>query len=293
MALAGSFRQDHGGTPAASAGRPPKVDLHPPESHAQTFVAMPMRNEAELASEVASAVARHVRNTPGAHILLIDDASTDGTADAVDAALASLSLAPAERACISLLRLSPHAGKAGAILAAFRAIEPKAPADAHFLFTDGDLAYDLGQLQALSEALHYADVAIGVRVGRDERPGLVRFVMGETFNGVARLILNLPHRDTQAGLKGFRIDAARAILTQLRRRDFSFDAEALFLAHRLGLRVAEIEARVSPSHRRKPSRVNLLLDPARMALGLLRVRLDAMLGRYPRVASHEAAEPAR
>jgi glycosyltransferase involved in cell wall biosynthesis len=268
-----------------------KVDLHPQHVAEAAFIAMPMRNEADLAPVVVATVAEYLRAAPHASVLLVDDASTDATADAVAKALASLDLSPEMRERLNLVRLKTHVGKAGAILAAFSKVEPQAGAASHFLFTDGDLAYDLNQLDALCRALKQADVAIGVRTGRDERPGTIRFVMGQTFNALTRLVLGLPHRDTQAGLKGFRMAAARAILPRLRRRDFSFDAEALFIARRLDLRVAEIPASVSPAHQSKPSRVNLILDPVRMALGLVSVRWDAFRGKYPRASSRGVPGP--
>jgi hypothetical protein len=44
--------------------------------------------------------------------------------------------------------------------------------------------------------------------------------------------------------------------------------------------VAEVPVRVNPSHDAGGSNVRLLRDPLRMLVSLLRIRVDAILGRY-------------
>jgi hypothetical protein len=97
---------------------------------------------------------------------------------------------------------------------------------------------------------------------------------------MVRMGLGLPHRDTQAGIKGFRSDAARLIRSRQRSARFTADAEMLFIARHHGLRVAEIPVRVDPAHRSKRSSVSLLRDPVRMLVEVVRIRVDGWLGRY-------------
>jgi hypothetical protein len=147
---------------------------------------------------------------------------------------------------------------------------------------DGDLAYDPELLVELEKALARADVAIGSRgiADGDRKAGVLRRTMGEGYNLLVRAILGLRFRDTQAGIKGFRQEAARQLFSRRTSRGFGFDAELLFIAKRRGLRVAEVPVRVNPSHDAGGSNVRLLRDPVRMLVSLLRIRLDAILGRH-------------
>ena len=97
-----------------------------------------------------------------------------------------------------------------------------------------------------------------------------------------RLILSLPYRDTQAGLKGFRREAAERIFAAARVSDFAFDAEILFLAHRFGYRVGQIPARVSDSHSYHDSNIGFWVEPLKMLTSLVRIRLSALTGKYGR-----------
>lgn len=238
-------------------------------------VVLPVYNEGTVVGEVVDEVARFA-GTPeasGYRFVFVDDGSTDNTAEAVRERILAHPGAP-----MDLYQMKANSGKGEAIHAAFRLVE----ADL-LLFTDGDLAYSLDHLPALAAALRTADVAIGSRgliETNHERTPPLRRVMGWTFNRLARIILGLPYRDTQAGLKGFRAEAAEAIFRRRRLSGFSFDVELLFIARRLGLRIAEIPAHPSHDHAAKPSNVRLLRDPARMFVALLAVRGNALLGRY-------------
>jgi hypothetical protein len=150
-------------------------------------------------------------------------------------------------------------------------------------FTDGDLAYSLDHLPLLERALAESDVAIGSRSmaeGGDRHVAPLRRLLGWGFNRLTRLILGLPYRDMQAGLKGFRRPALHRLLRAQTIFDFAFDVEWIYAARRLGLRIAEVPARPSADHADKPSKVHLLKDPCRMFLSLIRIRIAAARGRY-------------
>ena len=242
---------------------------------ASVFVALPVYNEATVIRAVIDEVIRFADSHPEYTFLFVDDGSSDNTADIIRDRLRE-----SPRPAVDLFRMRGNAGKGDAVHAAFCL----AKADV-LLFTDGDLAYSLDLLPSLVAALQHADVAIGSRglvspTGRRENIAPLRRIMGWTFNRLARLVLGLPHQDTQAGLKGFRAHAAEAIFRRRRLRGFAFDVELLFLARRLGLRVAEVPATPSPAHVAMPSSVRLLRDPVVMFGALFAVRLNALLGRY-------------
>jgi dolichyl-phosphate beta-glucosyltransferase len=78
-------------------------------------------------------------------------------------------------------------------------------------------------------------------------------------------------------LKGFRRHAALEVFGRARLDGFAFDAEILFLAHRLGLAVSEVPVR---AEERAGSKVQLAVDALAMLGDVLRVRRWALSGGY-------------
>lgn len=245
-------------------------------------VVLPVFNESCLIRQTFAAVEAFAADHPEYRFLFVDDGSSDPTPSVL------LSLIAHARArnvhSIDLLARPANAGKGAVIKAGFHHAGWDDPSGL-LLFTDGDLAYPLDHLPKLVEGLKTADVVIGSRslVARAERNTTpLRKVMGWTFNRCARVILGLRHRDTQAGLKGFRAHAAREIFARQRLGGFAFDVEVVYLAKRLGLRIGEVPAVVSEEHSYKRSKVHMLRDPLRMFRALIDVRVNALLGLYDR-----------
>lgn len=141
-------------------------------------------------------------------------------------------------------------------------------------FIDADLATPPEDLSPLLAALEAgADVAIGVRNqtdGSDMRAhrGRTRRAAGALFSLLQRSLLLPDVQDSQCPLKAFRHGAAQRLFRLQRIDTWSFDAELLYLAHRLGLRVAKTPVRwhaVAGSHLR-------LTRSALEVLNLFRIR---------------------
>lgn len=236
-------------------------------------VLLPVYNESKLIGRTFEAVLAFARTHPDYRFIFVDDGSTDQTVKRIEERLAQ-----ARCPRISLLALPVNGGKGRAIHTAMLACESPM-----ICFTDGDLAYSLDHLPLLAAALERADVVIGSRnlVHRAQKnTRILRKILGWGFNKLTRLVLGLAYDDMQAGLKAFRHEAAQRIFTRQRVFDFSFDAEIVFLASRLGYRIAEIPAYVSEEHSYKISKVSLLRDPLRMFVALWRIRLNSLRGRY-------------
>lgn len=155
------------------------------------------------------------------------------------------------------------------------------------LFTDADLSAPIEEADHLVKALEAGnDVAIGSRGLRPElievHQSWMRETAGKTFNLLVRLIAGLPFRDTQCGFKAFRIEAARAIFSRQQTEGFGFDVEILYLAHKLGYRVAEVPVRWSHS---EGTKLSVFGDSIRMFTDLLRIRWMDLRGRYDRCQS--------
>jgi len=235
-------------------------------------IVLPVYNERTRLPHVFEELEPWARRRPDWQFLFVDDGSTDGSAEFIEQAIQQAGLDN-----LRLHRQPTNTGKGRAIHEGFERLD--AP---RLAFTDGDLAFSLDHLEQIEAELDHCDVVIGNRnlVAQSERSSLRRKVLGWCFNRLARLILGLPYRDTQAGLKAFRAEAAHALLARQRIFGFGFDAELLFIAKRLGLTTHEIPARVLDDHNYKTGKVKLLKDSLWMLGDLLLIRLNGAQGFY-------------
>lgn len=247
-------------------------------------VVLPVYHEGDHCHEVVHRVVRFAAENPAYSFLFVDDGSRDHTPRAIRQALRHEAAASEEAVSrVHVLRHRFNGGKGWAVSRGVRAT--RGADDDLLIFTDGDLAYSLDHLPRIAAALEEADVAIGSRRDAGGAVGAhtLRRWMGWTFNRVARGVLGASYRDTQAGLKGFRLSAARRIFSCLRDSGFSFDVELLAIAGQLGYTVAEVPAQVASFHRHKSSTVSVVRDPLRMLRSLASVRANMLRGTYSKM----------
>jgi glycosyltransferase involved in cell wall biosynthesis len=149
------------------------------------------------------------------------------------------------------------------------------------LFTDADLSAPIEELDKLFAAVSDSvPIAIGSRALDRSLIGVHQSVFreraGQFFNLAMRAALRLDIHDTQCGFKLFRRDAARAIFSRQLLERFSFDAEVLFIARKLGLRAAEVPVRWNNVEGTKVS----MWSGARSFLDLVTIRWNAVRGLY-------------
>lgn len=103
--------------------------------------------------------------------------------------------------------------------------------------------------------------------------------MGRIFNVLLRALALTRFHDTQCGFKGFTAEAAESVFSRQTQDGFAFDAEVLYLAARLGLRIDEVPVRWTncPHTRLHPVR-----HSTHMFLDMIRLRLRAWAGKYRR-----------
>ncbi len=150
------------------------------------------------------------------------------------------------------------------------------------LFTDADLSSPIEEASKLFAAIEAgADVAIGSRWLRSElqtqKQPLYRQLFGRIFNLLLRVILGLKFKDTQCGFKAFTRRSAQTIFPQQQIERWGFDPELLYLAKKFGFTVAEVP--VAWAHR-EGTRINPLRDGIRMFGEVLKIRWNALTGKY-------------
>jgi len=195
-------------------------------------VVIPAFNEAQrLPPFLEKVVAYFEGRDEPYEVIVVDDGSTDGTADLVEAQ---------GMPSVSVLRLQPNAGKGAAVRAGMLAAK-----GAYRLFADADGATPIEELKRLEPSLVAgADVAIGSRVLVD--PGVSvtarshRVAAGRLFNWLVARVGLSGIADSQCGFKAFTAPAATRLFEALSTQGFGFDVELLLLAQAAGCRIVEV-----------------------------------------------------
>lgn len=207
-------------------------------------------------------------------ILVVDDGSSDGTVQVAQRHAESV----ARNGCrIRVLRNPGNHGKGFAVRHGMQ----EGVGD-WLLFTDADLSTPIAELEKLWAAVQAGDVAVAIGSRALDRSLIgvrqpeFRERAGQIFNWVMRIVLRLPLHDTQCGFKLFRQDAARAVFERQKLDRFGFDAEALFIARKLGFEIREVPVRWNDVAGSKVS----MLSGARGFADLVRVRLNDLRGIY-------------
>jgi dolichyl-phosphate beta-glucosyltransferase len=211
---------------------PPSEDG--PATTPRWSVVIPAFNEARrLPRYLTQVVAYFEGRSEPWEVLVVDDGSRDGTAEAVAAAARG-------HEGVRVLRRDDNLGKGAAVRRGMLAAR-----GAFRLFADADGATAIVELKRLEAALGAgADVAIGSRALADPSVSVVarahRVVAGRTFSWVVGRLGLRGIRDSQCGFKAFTARAAEALFEPLKTHGFGFDVELLLRARAGGYRVAEV-----------------------------------------------------
>lgn len=210
-------------------------------------------------------------------VIVVDDGSSDQSPILLDA------FAKANTGFTILHNV--HLGKAGTVIAGML----HAKGDI-VLFSDLDQATPMSELTKLLPFFEKGyDVVIGSRNRDRQGAPLSRVIMARGFMLLRSLILGLRGiTDTQCGFKAFKREVSTKIFQKLALYNTSlevdgpmvtagFDIEVLFLAKKFGYSIKEVPVEW---HYVETRRVNPMKDSIRGFIDIVRIRINALRGRY-------------
>ena len=249
------------------------------------LVVVPTYDERE---NLGSAVARLQSSVPDADVLVVDDASPDGTGELAD------QLAAADDR-VRVLHRSGKAGLGAAYLDGFR----HALTGEHQVVVemDADGSHAPEDLPALLTALEDADVVLGSRYvpgGRVVHWPWHREVLSRGGNLYSRLALGVPIRDITGGYRVYR----RAVLEQLdlagvASQGYCFQVDMAWRAVRAGFRVREVPITFTERERGSSKMSSTIVAEAlwRVTCWGVSHRLGRDVPQYPSDPVTEGAHP--
>ena len=163
-------------------------------------------------------------------VIVVDNASEDGTVEALSPLV--------DGSRVKLLQNDENRGKGYSVRRGMLAATGELR-----LHCDADCVPCLPSLSRMLELIADADLVAGSRLAPDAQVGrrqpLRRRIVGRSFVELCRLLLREPTHDLFCGFKLWRGAAAEAVYSRTRLDGWTFDAEALAMAHALGYRVVE------------------------------------------------------
>ena len=158
-------------------------------------------------------------------IVFVDDGSTDGTLQAIQATYGHLPH-------LKVVRHEQNQGKGAAVRLGWASAKAS-----HVITVDADMAIHPACLIDIDEALASSDFAPGSRAlnGPIRYGHFTRTVAGALFHRVVTHYTGATIRDTQCGCKGMSLGLARLLGLLGFIEGFAYDAELFYLADQLGI----------------------------------------------------------
>lgn len=207
--------------------------MHGAAESGPVWLVLPTYNEVANVRPFVEAVAANL--PAGSRILIVDDASPDGTGQIAEAMAA-------ERDDLEVVHRPRKEGLGPAYVEGFRqALEGGA---GRIVQMDSDFSHDPAYLPRVLAAAQRADLVIGSRYvsgGGIRQWSALRRAVSRGGSAYARFTLGVGIRDLTSGFKCFRRDALEAIDPEtLRSRGYAFQVETTYRALRGGMRVDEV-----------------------------------------------------
>lgn len=231
-----------------------------PDTPFRLSLVIPCYQELHRLEKCVAGIEAALALVPGKHeVLLVDDGSTDGTADFAESLLRAIPNAQVVR--------ERHRGKGAAIRAGVAASQGEV-----VFIADADWSMPPGQILRF---VPLEDGPQGLLIASRERPDsqrhgepLSRHLLGRVFNTLVRHTLLPGIQDSQCGFKCLPGDLARSIFCDMQTEGWAFDVELIKRVQKSGHTVTEvgIDWNYDPDSRLKPTR-----DAVKMAWEVLKV----------------------
>ena len=198
---------------------------------------LPIYNEEK---NIGSIVSLLIEKFPQAEIILVNDGSTDKTANILNS----------YSNYTKIVSYPKNIGKGRAIK-----MGVQVATKGYLLFCDADLPFGIDGITRLLDKLNTdanLDIAIVEKIQPKEKFGyhLSKIIVKK----IITLFTGLKFKDTQAGLKGFKTEAALNIFTHTFINRFAIDIEILYLAKKLGYSVGTLGLKVENNYYNRPSK---------------------------------------
>jgi dolichol-phosphate mannosyltransferase len=259
----------------------PEVALPEAQPHAGTWVVLPTYDEAENLPGISRAI---LDALPGSVLLVVDDASPDGTGAIADELSAT----------DPRVRVRHRAGKQGLGRAYIDGFGVALAGGAERVVQmDADWSHSPAYLRSLMAALDDgADLVIGSRyvAGGGVRDwGLLRRIVSRGGSIFARTVLRLSPHDLTGGFKAWRASTLGAIdMSRVHAGGYVFQIEMTYLASRGGARVAEVPIVFTDRQVGESKMSRRIIAEALMVV--LRLRWEELRGRGPGAVLPRAGE---
>ncbi len=200
--------------------------------------------------------------------ILVDDGSSDKTFGIIKI--------QKSRSSISVLQNEKNLGKGAAIKLGVLKASGK-----NIFFTDADLSTPITEFEKLYKHLKNYDLVIGSRRLKDSEIEISqpfhRIFLGKIFYLFFSIFFTNKVKDTNCGFKCYRGSIAKKIYSNVKNSRWGFDAEAIFIADKMNLRIKEVPIRwLNDSH----SRVSSFKAILSTLKELVKIKINDLTGKY-------------
>jgi len=190
-------------------------------------IALPAWNEAENIGPMLQEVVDVAQSiTDDYEVIVVDDGSTDATADEVRRFTAT-------NPNVRLVQHERNQGYGAAVCSGLTS----ATKDWVF-FTDSDRQFVIDEIRLLLQEADHADIVVGYRAPR--RDPALRRLYGWGWNFLVSLLFGYTVRDIDCAFKLMRREVVKKLATLVHSRGATFSAEWMVLARRLGYSIVEV-----------------------------------------------------
>jgi len=194
---------------------------------------IPCYNEAPILAESLRELIAVLRGTRLAYeLILVDDASRDGTAQLLEQFRQQYAEVP-----IQVIRHATNRGRGRTVTDGWRAARGRIVG-----YLDIDLEVHARYVPAMVDAIDRqgADGAVAWRIYKVMWSVLLRALCSKGYHFLVRGMLHLPFKDTETGFKFFRREAVLPLLETVQDPGWFWDTELMARAWFQGLRITEI-----------------------------------------------------